>query len=88
MAASVLNSQEAIQMSVFVVRAFVRLRSIYASHVELTRRLDELDTKVGEHSQALRSIVAALRQLMAPSAPDRHPIGFTPSDGEAKTDGA
>jgi hypothetical protein len=86
MAASVLNSQEAIQMSVFVVRAFVRLRSICASHVELTRRLDELDTKVGEHSQALRSIVAALRQLMAPSPPGRHPIGFTPSDAEPEID--
>ena len=63
----------------------MRLRSIYASHVEVTRRLDELDTKVGEHSQALRSIVEALRQLMAPSAPDRHQIGFTPSDGASET---
>ena len=53
--------------SVFVVRAFVRLRSIYASHIELTRRLDELGTKVSQHSQDLRAIVEALRQLMNPS---------------------
>jgi len=58
----------------------VRLWSIYASHVEVTRRLDELDTKVGEHSQALRSLVEALRKLMTPPAAERRPIGFTPSD--------
>jgi hypothetical protein len=80
MAASVLNSQEAIRMSVFIVRAFVRLRSIYSSHIELTRRLDELDTKVGEHDVALRSIVEAIRQLMAPTPRDRRPIGFTEPD--------
>ncbi|MEI6171482.1 MAG: ORF6N domain-containing protein [bacterium] len=79
MAASVLNSRQAVEMSVFIVRAFVRLRSNYAMRIELTRRLDELDTKVSLHSEALRSIVEALRQLMAPPAPDRRPIGFTPS---------
>jgi len=84
MAASVLNSPQAIQTSVFIVRAFIRLRSIYASHIELTRRLDELDTKVGEHSQALRAIVETLRKLMAPPAADRRPIGFTPSDGASE----
>ncbi len=57
---------QAIQMSVFIVRAFVRLRSIYASQIELTRRLDELDTKVSKHSEALRPIVEALRRLMLP----------------------
>jgi len=67
MAASVLNSRQAVEMSVFIVRAFVRLRSIYAMRIELTRRLDELDTKVSLHSEALRSIVEALRQLMNPS---------------------
>lgn len=66
MAASVLNSRQAIEMSVFIVRAFVRLRSIYASHRELTRRLDELDTKVSRRSEALLPLVEALRQLMLP----------------------
>jgi ATP-dependent Clp protease ATP-binding subunit ClpA len=83
MAASVLNSREAIQMSVFIVRAFVRLRSIYASHVELTRRLDELDTKVSKHDEALRCIVEAIRQLAIPLAPERRPIGFMPTSGES-----
>jgi len=79
MAASVLNSRQAIEMRAapwaarekpaasLPDRAFVRLRSIYAMRIELTRRLDELDTKVSLHSEALRSIVEALRQLMNPS---------------------
>lgn len=81
MAASVLNSRHAIEMSVFIVRAFVRLRSIYAMRIELTRRLDELDTKVSEHDAELRSIVEAIRQLAVPRAPERRPIGFMPSNG-------
>jgi hypothetical protein len=80
MVASILNSREAIEMSVFIVRAVARLRSIYASHRELTRRLDELDTKVSRHDVELRSIVQAIRRLAVPSAPERHPIGFTSSD--------
>jgi hypothetical protein len=84
MAASVLNSPQAIQTSVFIVRAFIRLRSIYASHIELTRRLDELDTRVSEHDAELRSIIEAIRQLAIPRAPQRHPIGFTPSDAAAE----
>jgi hypothetical protein len=76
MSASVLNSRQAIEMSVFIVRAFVRLRSIYTSHIELSRRLDELDTRVSEHDGELRSIVEAIRRLAIPSAPKRPPIGF------------
>ena len=81
MAANVLNAQRAIEMSVFVVRAFVRLRGILSSQVEMLRKLEELEDKVGEHDEALRSIVEAIRQLMTP--PQRTPrIGFTASDGD------
>ncbi len=75
MAATVLNSPQAIGMSVFVVRAFVRLRSIYASHIELTRRLDELDIQVGACDASIRSIVEAIRRLMLPDAPPKALIG-------------
>lgn len=77
MAATVLNSPQAIGMSVFVVRAFVRLRSIYASHIELTRRLDELDIKVGAHDESIRSIVEAIRRLMLPDSPPKALIGLS-----------
>ncbi len=75
MAACGLNSPRAVDMSLFVIRAFVRLRSIYASHIELTRRLDELDIKVGGHDDAIRSIVEAIRRLMLPESPRRSLIG-------------
>ena len=86
MAANVLSSQRALEMSVLVVRAFVRLRGLLHSHAEMAEKLEQLEAKIGEHDGAIRSIVAALRQLMAPSAPDRHPIGFTRSDEESEVD--
>lgn len=79
MAANVLRSDQAIEMSVFMVRAFVRLRSILSSQVKMLRKLEELEDKVGEHDEALRSIVAAIRQLMAP-APRTPRIGFESGD--------
>jgi len=76
MAANVLNSDRAIEMSVFVVRAFVKLRGMLASQVETLRKLEELEDKVGEHDEALRSIVTTIRRLMAP-APRTPRIGFS-----------
>jgi len=75
MAANVLRSERAIEMSVFVIRAFVKLRGILSSQVEMLRKLEELEDKVGEHDEALRSIVTAIRQLMAPD-PKTPKIGF------------
>jgi len=82
MAANVLNSQRAIDVSVFVVRAFVRLRGLLTTHKELARKLDELERKVGEHDEAIRSIVDTIRQLMAAPAQKRPQIGF---EAEEKT---
>ena len=67
--------QRAIEMSVFVVRAFVRLRGILSSQVEMLRKLEELEERVGAHDEAIQTIVSAIRQLMAPTS--RTPrIGF------------
>jgi len=75
MAANVLNSQRAIEMSVFIVRAFLRLRAMISSQVEMLRKLEELEERVGEHDEAIRSIIEAIRQLVTP--PQRTPrIGF------------
>jgi len=79
MAANVLRSERAIEMSVFVIRAFVRLRGIISSQGEMLRKLEELEDKVGEHDEALRSIVTAIRQLMAPNAKTPK-IGFEAED--------
>jgi len=73
MAANVLNSDRAVEMSVFVVRAFVKLRDTLASHKELGAKIDELDRRVGSHDKAIASIIAAIRQLTAQKPPA---IGF------------
>jgi uncharacterized protein YigA (DUF484 family) len=77
MAAMVLNSPRAVEMSVFVVRAFVHLRKTAHGGRELDKRLDELENRVGTHDQAIREILAAIRQLTAPpETPRRKRIGF------------
>ena len=76
MAATVLNSPKAIEMSVFVVRAFVRLRETLAAHQDLAAKLEALERKVGSHDQAIAGLIDAIRQLMAPPEPKKRRIGF------------
>ena len=76
MAANVLNSNQAVQMSVFVVRAFVKLRETLATHKELADKLTELEHKVGTHDKAIVSIIAAIRGLTAPTKEKGRLIGF------------
>ncbi len=76
MAASVLNTTRAIEMSVFVVRAFVRLREVLAAHKELAAKLAALERKVASHDRHIRALFDAIRQLMAPPEKPRKRIGF------------
>ncbi len=76
MAASVLNSPRAVEVSVFVVRAFVKLRQLVLAHKELAGKLDQLERKVGSHDEAIKQLVAAMRQLMAPPDPPKREMGF------------
>ncbi len=76
MAASVLNSQRAVDVSVYVVRAFVRLRQMLAMNKELAHKLAELERKVESHDGAIRSLVTAIRQLMQEPEPKEKKIGF------------
>lgn len=77
MAASVLNTPRAIQMSVFVVRAFVRLRELAVAHEALSGQLHDLERRVTGHDQELARVIATLRSLLArPDKPPRQ-IGFT-----------
>lgn len=88
MAATILNSPRAVQMSVYVVRAFVQLRGLIASNQELARRFAQLETRLDKkltaHDEAIAAILSAIRQLMHPPVPKGRPIGFT-ADLEEKS---
>ena len=79
MAAAVLNSPRAVEVSVFVVRAFVKLRELAMAHKEIGQKLNELERKVAGHDQAIASLINAIRELMAPPEPKKkRSIGFGP----------
>lgn len=92
MAATILNSPRAVEVSVYVVRAFVKLREIVGSHHELATRLSDVEQKVEalalKHDifsrytrNQLKQVFDALRELMTPHDPPKRPIGFvTPED--------
>jgi len=84
MVANILNSPQAVEMSVLVVRAFVRMRRLLAAHGELTRQLSALERKVGTHDEQIQVIFETIRQLMAPPPPKKRRIGFIVSEKAAK----
>ena len=100
MAANLLSSPRAIEVSVYVVRAFVRMRELAATHGDLAKRLAELEEKTealamnhdtfSHNTRAqLKKVFDALRELMTPPDPPKRPIGFvTPEDKGRKTSGA
>lgn len=76
MAANVLNSPHAVRMSIYVVRAFIRLRYTVAFQKEIMVKLDELERKVTAHDSNIKTLFATVRQLMAPPEPKKRKIGF------------
>ncbi len=73
MLSSVLNSPRAVQVNITIMRAFVRLRYILATHADLARKLDELEKKYDEQ---FRVVFDAMRNLMTPPDSPKPPIGF------------
>jgi CHASE3 domain sensor protein len=74
-----------VEVSVYVVRAFVQLRGVLATHRELSQRLDELEArierKLDTHDRVIANILDAIRQLMAPpEPPKKRRIGFVSGD--------
>ncbi len=73
MLSSVLRSQRAIQVNIEIMRAFIRLREMLASHRELSQRLDELEAR---YDAQFGAVFDAIRQLMAPPAQPSRRLGF------------
>ena len=76
MAATVLNSERAIEMSVFVVLAFVRMRRAIAGNRNVLTKLAELERRLESHDAEILDLMNAIRELMSPEEPNRRRIGF------------
>jgi len=78
---AILSTPRATEVSVFVVRAFVRLREMVAANKELSKKHDELERRVSHHDEAITNIVKAIRELAIPPEPKpKRRIGFVPGD--------
>jgi len=83
MAASVLNTSRAVEMSVFVVRAFVRLRSMLATHKALAAKVGELERILTTHDEQIIALIQAIKRLMTPpEPPKKRRIGFHAKGGQ------
>ena len=76
MAATVLNSKRAIEMSIFVVRAFVRMRQALAMNQQIVTKLSEIEMRLESHDVEIQELVDAIRELMAPLPANNRRIGF------------
>ncbi len=80
MAANILRSGQAIKASIYVVRAFVKLKQLIASHKELAAKIDDLENAVATHDKAIVSLFDAIRKLMSPLSEKKKTIGFIRED--------
>jgi ORF6N domain len=84
MAATVLNSKRSIEMSIFVVRAFVGMRQALAVNQHVVSKLSELEARLDDHDADIQDLVEAIRELMAPLPAQNGRIGFELPSTSAK----
>ena len=76
MLSSVLHSDRAVEVNVAIIRTFVRLREILATHRDVARKVDE-------HDRQIAALLSAVQKLLAPpDPPKKHPIGYVPDSDE------
>jgi len=81
MAATILNSKQAVAMSVHVVRAFVKLRELLATHKDLAQKIEEMEKK---YDSQFRVVFDSIRQLMTPPETKKRKIGFEVRESRAR----
>ena len=82
MAASVLNSPRAAETSIFIVRAFVKLRSMIAEHKELSQKIARIERNLAEHDEQIIALIRAIKEFLQPEpVPRKRRIGFQTDKG-------
>ena len=76
MLSGVLHSRQAVKVNIAIMRAFVRLREIFAAHRDLARQIEHLERRLETHDKQIHAIFEAMRQLMTPEEKPQHRIGF------------
>jgi hypothetical protein len=76
MLSSVLNSKRAVQVNILIMRAFVKLREMLATHKDLARKLEELEKKYQAHDVQIQAVFDAIRKLIEEPSRRRRRIGF------------
>jgi len=80
MVASILKTKRAAEVSVFVVRAFVRMRRELVAHRQIALKMTELERRIERHDASIAALFDAMRRLMRLPEKPRKPIGFRPED--------
>jgi phage regulator Rha-like protein len=76
MLSSILNSERAVQMNILIIRAFVKLREVLATHKDLARKMEELERQQKEHGRQLAAVYSIVKKLIDVPAKPQNPIGF------------
>jgi hypothetical protein len=77
MLSSVLNSKRAIQVNILIMRAFVKLREVMATHKDLAQKIEALERKYQEHDEELQVVFKAIKRLLEPTPlPPKRKVGF------------
>lgn len=84
MLASVLNSPRAVEVSIFIVRAFIHLREILSTNKKLAQKLKELELKIELHDDQIAAIFQAINQLLTPPEKPKKKIGFSVEEKKIK----
>jgi len=82
MLSSVLNSQRAIEVNIAIIRAFVHLRKMIASHKKLAKKLQEIEHHIKDHDEKIQAIFEAIQQLISLPEDSQKKIGFTAKEAQ------
>jgi hypothetical protein len=81
MLSTVLNSERAVQMNILIMRAFVKLREVLATHIDLARAIEDIRRRQDEQGEQITAIIETINQLLLPEpVPPKRRIGFNPED--------